>query len=72
MRPSTDRFSSGIHHRTEIAVFDHDCPGGHGRECIPLEVVTDERWVDLAGRAIADPEHIAFLEQRKEDLHAAR
>ena len=72
MRPTTDRFSSGIHQRTEVAAFDHDCPGGHGPACAPMEVITDERWVDLDGRAIDDPEHIVFLEQRKEDLNAAR
>ena len=38
MRPTTDRFASGIHQRTEIAAFDHDCPGGHGSACVPVEV----------------------------------
>lgn len=72
MRPSTDRFSSGVHQRTEIVAFDHDCQDGHGPDCVPLDVVSDERWVDLDGRPIEDAEHIAFLEQRKEDLNAAR
>lgn len=65
MRPSTDRFTSGIHQRTEIAAFDHDCPGGHGPDCRPFEVAVGEGWVDLEGQPINDPEHIAFLEGRR-------
>ena len=66
MPRTTDRFSSGVHQRTEIAKFDHDCPGGHGPRCWPFDVVVEEQWVDLDGRPIDDPEHIAFLEERRQ------
>jgi len=66
MRPTTDRFASGIHQRTEIAAFDHDCPGGHGSACVPVEVRAQEEWVTLAGEPIDDPEHLAFLEERRQ------
>lgn len=66
MPRTTDRFSSGVHQRTEIAKFDHDCPGGHGPRCWPFDVVVEERWVDLDGEPIDDPEHIAFLEERRQ------
>jgi len=66
MPRTTDRFSSGVHQRTEIAVFDHDCPGGHSPGCRPLDVTVREQWVDLAGQPITDAEHIAFLEERRQ------
>ena len=66
MPRTTDRFSSGVHQRTEIAKFDHDCPDGHGPRCCPVEVIVDERWVDLDGEPIDDPEHIAFLKERRQ------
>ncbi|GAB4333715.1 MAG: hypothetical protein Kow0010_20400 [Dehalococcoidia bacterium] len=66
MPRTTDRFSSGVHQRTEIARFDHDCLGGHTRDCRPFEVTVEEGWVDLDGRPIDDPEHIAFLEERRQ------
>ena len=66
MRPTTDRFASGIHQRTEIAAFGHDCPGGHSPACMPVEVHVREEWVTLAGEPIADAEHLAFLEERRQ------
>ena len=66
MPRTTDRFSSGVHQRTEIAVFDHDCAGGHGSACVPVEVRVQAAWVTLAGEPIDDPEHLAFLEERRQ------
>lgn len=66
MPRTTDRFASGVHQRTEIAKFDHDCPDGHGPGCRAFEVTVEEGWVDLQGRSIDDPEHIAFLEERRQ------
>lgn len=66
MRPTTDRFASSIHRRTEIAAFDHDCPGGHSPGCTPVEVRVREEWVALNGEPIDDPEHLAFLEERRQ------
>ncbi|MBI2764855.1 MAG: hypothetical protein HYX53_02960 [Chloroflexi bacterium] len=66
MPRTTDRFSSGVHQRTEIAKFDHDCPGGHGPRWWPFDVVVEEQWVDLEGRPINDPEHIAVLEKHRQ------
>jgi hypothetical protein len=66
MPRTTDRFASGVHQRTEIAKFDHDCRGGHRTACRPVEVTVEEGWVDLQGRSIDDPEHIAFLEERRQ------
>ena len=66
MRPSTDRFSSGIHQHTEIAAFDHDCQDGHGPCCVPVEVRIHEEWVTLDSEPITDAEHLAFLEERRQ------
>lgn len=66
MPPITDRFGPGVHQRTEIAAFDHDCEGGHGPLCRRLDVTVHDQWVDLAGQPITDAEHIAFLEERRQ------
>ena len=65
MPRTTERFAPAVHHRTELAAFDHDCPGGHGPGCAPVSVDAHEEWRTLDGQLVTDPEYLAFLEERR-------